>query len=1142
MAGFRTGQEPYRLLVPLVLFVAAGVLSPAQTISVTPLALTFEVEANGPIPPEQFLEITSDPAGEAFDAFVQTGLISTAWVKLDRTNGFTPSEVGVTVDPSLLAPGMRIADIIVRLGQDGDQRAVRVTATVSEAGSGGGGGGGGGGGSDPLIDVDPSSLGFSTPSAGSDPPAQQLEVQNSGTGALEYQFNIGYPPQGETGWLEISPASGASSGGRVEHQVSVATAGLEPGLHSAILLISGNAANSPVEIPVNLTIGGGPILTVNPADFVFTGFEGGANPSGQSLIVGIRGETMSYEISANQPWLTVLPTGGNTLGGPGFHTIRVDTGGLSAGTFLGKLTIDSPTATNSPLTLRVTLSIHPPGSLTTFPSSVSFFGTAGTPVTTERILSLAGASLSGLTWRAEVDPPEAIWIRAAPGQGGVPGNLIIAIDNIGLPAGQYNAAVRIDPLGESTSLSGPAVAAQSAALATVPVQLILRDAPPDLSAAPGVLIFSGMEGEAAPPTRILQIGNRGGPDLDWTARAETDSGEEWLGVLPTAGSGPATARITARMSAVTAGVHQGRVILEQGGAETEVPVSLVVSPVSGVLRTDRVGVLFDGAEGDGEWTRTARVFALGGTSLGWKARIRELTGSTVWLTVSPERGETGPSEIRFIARAEGLPAGAYTAVVEISPDAAGPSRFLTVVLRIRPVGVSPAPTIEPSGLIFVAHGDAVLTQSLTGSTNRPAAADFQTAASTHDGGTWLSVEPTSGSTSAQGEFELSVKVSPSEIGTSSLRGLVSITFGDGIVRSVPVSVFRPASGPGHCTPSGLRINPLSPYQNFNGSSGRPVYLEMVLTDAACGVAIAAEAALTAEFSNGDGAVTLDRVSGGVYSATWTPRNAAPQLSVRFTALSGGSTAEAVLIGAIESTTAPKLLSFGAVNSAGFSPGRALAPGAIFSSFGSGLAGGIFISEDVPLPLELGGAALLAGGREMPLYFASGGQINAQLPFETTAGAVSQLIARVGSNHSVPRDVVVASAGPGIFTSLLPTIPPRAVAQNEDLRLNRPSNPAAPGEAVTLYLSGVGATDPPLDTGREAPAAEPFARAALPATATIGGKSARILFLGMAPEFVGLGQVNLVVPEDSPRGDNIPVVITVDGQASNSAVIAVADSQ
>ena len=619
------------------------------------------------------------------------------------------------------------------------------------------------------------------------------KCETTGSGTLDYQVNISYAAQGEVGWLDVSPTSGSSTNSPVEHQVSVTTAGLEPGLHSALLLVSGNAANSPFEIALNLTVGSGPILTVNPNDFTFNAFEGVANPSGQALIVGSQGETMSYEISPNQPWLTVEPAGGNTLQGPGLHTVRVDTDGLTAGTFLGKLTIDSPTATNAPLILDVTLSIHPPGSLTAFPSSVSFFGAAGTPVATQRIVSLAGASLSALAWTAEVDPPEAGWLKASPGRGGVPGNLIIAIDNTDLAAGQYNADVRIVPFGENAALSNPAVVAQTAALPAVPVQLILQDSGPVLDASPAVLIFSVVEGDVISPIRVLQIGNRGGGDLAWTSRVETDNGEGWLGVLPTGGSRPATARVTAEVSAMAAGVYQGRVILDQGGSETEVPVALVVSPPGGVLRTDRVGVLFDGAAGDGEWTRSVRVFALGETFLSWTALIRELTGPVVWLDVHAERGD--PSRIRLTAGAEGLPAGVYTAVVEISPDTGGPSRFLTVVLRIRPNGVSPTPTIEPSGLIFVAHTDAPITKTLTISTNGAGVTDFQAAASTYDGGAWLSVEPMSGSTSAAGEVELTVGMNPSEFANGAEQGLVGITFGDGIVHSVPVSVSRPVDGP-----------------------------------------------------------------------------------------------------------------------------------------------------------------------------------------------------------------------------------------------------------------------------------------------------------------------------------------------------------
>ena len=60
----------------------------------------------------------------------------------------------------------------------------------------------------------------------------------------------------------------------------------------------------------------------------------------------------------------------------------------------------------------------------------------------------------------------------------------------------------------------------------------------------------------------------------------------------------------------------------------------------------------------------------------------------------------------------------------------------------------------------------------------------------------------------------------------------------------------------------------------------------------------------------------------------------------------------------------------------------------------------------------------------------------------------------------------------------------------------------------------------------------------PVTATIGGVNASVSFAGLAPGFVGLYQVNAVVPEGVVAGPAVPVVITQDGIASNTVTIAV----
>ena len=58
----------------------------------------------------------------------------------------------------------------------------------------------------------------------------------------------------------------------------------------------------------------------------------------------------------------------------------------------------------------------------------------------------------------------------------------------------------------------------------------------------------------------------------------------------------------------------------------------------------------------------------------------------------------------------------------------------------------------------------------------------------------------------------------------------------------------------------------------------------------------------------------------------------------------------------------------------------------------------------------------------------------------------------------------------------------------------------------------------------------------PATATIGGQPATVIFCGLAPGQVGLAQINIQIP-DLPSGD-YPIVLHIGDATSNPAVISV----
>jgi uncharacterized protein (TIGR03437 family) len=55
---------------------------------------------------------------------------------------------------------------------------------------------------------------------------------------------------------------------------------------------------------------------------------------------------------------------------------------------------------------------------------------------------------------------------------------------------------------------------------------------------------------------------------------------------------------------------------------------------------------------------------------------------------------------------------------------------------------------------------------------------------------------------------------------------------------------------------------------------------------------------------------------------------------------------------------------------------------------------------------------------------------------------------------------------------------------------------------------------------------------------VGGIDAQVTFSGLAPGFLGLYQVNFIVPEGAPTGSAVPVLVSVDGAESNTVTIAI----
>ena len=100
-----------------------------------------------------------------------------------------------------------------------------------------------------------------------------------------------------------------------------------------------------------------------------------------------------------------------------------------------------------------------------------------------------------------------------------------------------------------------------------------------------------------------------------------------------------------------------------------------------------------------------------------------------------------------------------------------------------------------------------------------------------------------------------------------------------------------------------------------------------------------------------------------------------------------------------------------------------------------------------------------------------------------------------------------------------------------------SRPVNRGETVVVYGTGLGPVAAQPFTGSPSAASAAATTGTVP-TATIGGVAARVSFSGLAPTLVGVYQVNIVVPADTPVSDAVPLVLSIGGVDSNKVTIAV----
>jgi len=247
--------------------------------------------------------------------------------------------------------------------------------------------------------------------------------------------------------------------------------------------------------------------------------------------------------------------------------------------------------------------------------------------------------------------------------------------------------------------------------------------------------------------------------------------------------------------------------------------------------------------------------------------------------------------------------------------------------------------------------------------------------------------------------------------------------------------------------------------------------------------------------------------------------------------------------------------FKITNAASFLAGSG-APGALGSAFATTGATTTFFATAIPPPQSLGGATLSVGGSlsfdatagkwnysstgavQAPLLFVGPNQINFQVPPGITSGSAIPAQLTKPDGTTLLTTLNITATAPGIF-SVLQNGQGQAAVLNQENSANFGTNPAARGSVIQIFATGAGATTPTLMPGEPAPASgNPLVLTNVQPTVTIGGQMAQVQFSGMAPGFVGLWQINAVVPQSVTPGFAVPLVISAGGATSNTVTIAV----
>ena len=172
----------------------------------------------------------------------------------------------------------------------------------------------------------------------------------------------------------------------------------------------------------------------SPSSLTFGTLPGVVPPS-KTVNISAGGASTTWAVTSNATWLSATISSSLT---PGVITVSANPSGLSQGVYNGSLTVYAPGASNSPVTIPVTLAVKT-AILSVTPSSLTYFGAIGLNPRPKNI-QIANTGTGALNWSASA---ASSWLGLSATSGVAPATVPTTPSTSGLAIGSYNNTITV---------------------------------------------------------------------------------------------------------------------------------------------------------------------------------------------------------------------------------------------------------------------------------------------------------------------------------------------------------------------------------------------------------------------------------------------------------------------------------------------------------------------------------------------------------------------------------------------------------------------------------------------------------------------------------------------------------------------------